>query len=197
MEFLVHSLHQFLFYTFSICPNWGVAVALTSLLLKLAQFPLQRLIYRHQQKLALLQPRLDELRLKWSSEPQRWFRESRDLKKSVGLKSHGMIFGTIIQGFLMITIFKALTTFAGFQRAKLAWIPNLANSDPLFILPLISALFIWLQVKTSRAASPIPSWLVPCLSFLFTFKLTAGVALYYCASGVLQLASQSALNRWG
>lgn len=79
------------------------------------------------------------------------------------------------------------------------WICNLADADPLYVLPLLMGITMFFQQKmTPTTGDPRQAKMMLVMPFIFTFmflNLPAGLVLYWTVSNVLQILQQWSMDR--
>lgn len=192
----MHWTREGLFLCHAVMPNWALALVLLTTLIRLLLFPLQVLSLREQAKLKALKPRLDRLQEMYKDDGRTLLRERSVLLREAGSRPWLALLTALVPLPIFISLYKTLSVSAELKAASLAWIPSLAATDPLFVLPLLAASLTWLQSRESRAANLSLAYLLPALSFFFLVTMPAGLALYSVTNSALQVLGQRVAERW-
>ena len=106
----------------------------------------------------------------------------------------------------------AVTTAASAQTAfaqQFLWIPNLASHDPLYVMPVLAALFQFLSQRMSipfgysKTADPQQATMnrmmqfMPLMIIVFYSNFAAGAVLYWAASAMFQAVQQYFITGFG
>ena len=190
-----------------------VAVAIVTLLTRLALTPLQLKQQATARKQQELRPKLEELQKKYKDDPQALLAEQRKL----GMNPMGGCLPLLIQFPLMIGLYQAIIrSLAGTPLQLLAlpqdiykWIPSfntliplksqflwldLAIPDPLYILPVLVVLTSWLYQKLitppavdAQAASMNKQMMLmmPLMTGFFSATYASGLAIYFLISNLV------------
>lgn len=190
----------------SFVKNWGLAVILLTLLVKILMNPLTIKSMKQMKEMQKLQPRLAELKEKYKNDKQRLNMETMQLFKTHKVNPMGGCLPMLLQMPIYIALYNVLNNsielyhapFVGFYR-------DLSAPDPYFILPILLGIAMLLQQKLTPSASADPAqkqmmMIMPVMFTSFMLFLPLGLVLYIfvnTATGVLQqFMSQRDLG-WG
>jgi len=176
-------------------PNWGVAVILLTLVIRLITFPLQYKSYASMKKLQVIQPELTKIREKFKDDPQRMQKESMELFKRSGANPLGGCLPLLLQMPVFFAFYKVLYGAVELVDAPfILWIQDLSNKDPYFVLPVLMTLVMFLQQKITpnTITDPVQKKVMLFMPVIFGFimkDLPSGLCLYIFVStlvGILQ-----------
>src|SRR5690554_3842065 len=176
-------------------PNWGVAVILLTLVIRLITFPLQYKSYASMKKLQVIQPELNKIREKFKDDPQRMQKESMELFKRSGANPLGGCLPLLLQMPVFFAFYKVLYGAVELVDAPfILWIQDLSNKDPYFVLPILMTLVMFLQQKITpnTITDPVQKKVMLFMPVIFGFimkDLPSGLCLYIFVStlvGILQ-----------
>jgi len=183
LKFLNHFVH-----------NWGLAIILLTLVVRLLVLPFNILSYRSMKKMQLIQPKLKILREKYKDDPAALNRETMNLMKNEKVNP----LGGCLPMFLQMPVFFALYQVLGqsvelYQAPFILWIKDLSSKDPYYVLPVLLGITLFVQHRiTPTTMDPqqakIMMWM-PLIFSVFTLGLPAGLTLYIFIStlfGVIQ-----------
>jgi YidC/Oxa1 family membrane protein insertase len=180
--------------------NWGVAIILLTLFIKLLTFyPTQRslLSAKKMQKLA---PKMAAIRKKYENDRQRQSVETMNLYKAHGVSPLGGCLPSLIQMPIWIALYSTLNYAVELYRAPFfAHIHDLTAPDPWKITPLVMGVVMFLQMKMSPASpdkqqQAIMAVMMPAMFTLFSLFLPAGLALYMLTSYLIGILQQLYVN---
>ena len=193
MDLLTSLIREGLYLCYTIIPNWGMAIVLLTIAIRVVLFPLQIFTLRQQEKMKQLKPQLDSLQERFKSDGRRLLAERSAILIENGARPWVTMLLTLIQLPLLISMFKAISDNPALQSASFVWIPNLAAADPTFILPILLSLACWLQYWGQNQEGTIGS-ILAIANFAFMVTMPAGVGLYSLANTALQLVSQRTIS---
>lgn len=177
-------------------PNYGVAIILLTLLIRLITFPLQYKSFKSMKKMQKIQPELNKLKEKFKDDPQRMQKETMELFKRAGANPLGGCFPLLLQMPIFFAFYKVLYAAVELVGAPFfGWIQDLSIKDPYFVLPVIMAVTMFLQQKLnpSTTADPTQQKIMMAMPLIFGFimkDLPSGLVLYICVSTIFGIIQQ-------
>jgi len=186
--------------------NWGLAIILLTLFIKLVTFlPTQKslLSAKKMQKLA---PKMNAIRKKYENDRQRQSVETMNLYKAHGVSPFGGCLPSLIQMPIWIALYSTLNYAVELYRAPfMLHIHDLTAKDPYYITPLLMGSVMFLQMRMSPSGADqqqqqMMSFMMPVMFTAFSLFLPAGLALYMLTSyliGILQQLYVNYLDRKG
>jgi YidC/Oxa1 family membrane protein insertase len=197
--------------------NWGLAIILMTIMIRLVLFPLNRrsqtAMARYQAVVKRMQPRIDELKKKHEKEPDKLRRAQAELMQKEGaMPPLGGCLPIFVQLPVFFGLFTAVrTSFDLRQQRFVGWITDLSKPDRLMRLdldtglpligtieylnvlpPLMVALWIGQQMVMPKPSDEQARQMQRMMMFM---PLVMGVFLYNYASGLsLYMITQSALG---
>jgi YidC/Oxa1 family membrane protein insertase len=177
-------------------PNYGIAIILLTLLVRLALFPLQYKSFKSMKKMQDIQPELGKIKEKFKDDPQRMQKETMELFKRAGANPLGGCLPLLLQMPVFLAFYRVLGSSVELVGAPfIAWIGDLSIKDPLYILPVLMGLSMFLNQKITPTTSTDPTqqkiMLLMPLVFGFIMKdLPAGLVLYIFISTLFGMIFQ-------
>ena len=180
--------------------NWGAAIILLTMSVKLAFFPLSAAGYRSMAKLRLVTPKLQRLREQHGNDRERMHQAMMDFYKTEKINPMGGCLPILVQIPVFISLYWVLLASVELRYAPFAlWIEDLSSPDPLYILPVMMAVSMFIQTKLSPPATdPIQQKVMQIMPFAFAvffFFFPAGLVLYSLVNNVLSIAQQWQITR--
>ncbi len=185
----------------TIYPNYGIAILLLTILIKIVFYPLTKRQFESMKAMQVIQPALKEIQKKYKGQPQQLQSEMMALYKREGVNPFSGCLPLLVQLPFLFALFMAINgpEFAamisqpGINPGLFSfWLPNLAQADKFLILPiLIGITMFWSQKMTITDPTQARiMMLMPVVMFFLFMKLPAGVLLYWAASQVISTAQQ-------
>src|SRR5438270_3270190 len=180
--------------------NWGVAIILLTVLIKLLFFPLSAASYKSMAKMKLITPRLTKIREMYANDRQKMNQAMMDLYKAEKINPLGGCLPMIVQIPVFIALYWVLSASVEMRGAPwLGWIHDLAAPDPLYILPVVMAVSMFIQTKLNPTPpDPVQAKVMQVMPFVFSiffFFFPAGLVLYWLVNNMLSIAQQSQIQR--
>ncbi len=183
----------------SVLGNWGAAILILTLLIKLAFYRLSAASYRSMAKMRSVQPKLQALKERYGDDRQRMNQALMDLYKTEKINPLGGCLPILVQIPFFIALYWVLLESVELRHASFLWVQDLSSKDPLFILPVLMGVSMFLQQKISPAPlDPVQQKVMMALPIVFTGFFAffpAGLVLYWLANNVLSIAQQWYITR--
>ena len=128
-------------------PSYGLAIILMTLVIKMLMYPLTVKQVKSMKGMQILQPKMKELQAKYKDKPEKLQQEMIKLYKETGVNPMAGCLPLVLQMPIFIIIFYGLRDFTFNGATSFLWLVDLAQPDPLYILPVLSALTTYYQQK--------------------------------------------------
>jgi YidC/Oxa1 family membrane protein insertase len=198
--FVAKPVFLLLNYLHGIFGNWGWAIVVTTILIRLALYPLTYKGMVSMNKLKELSPKIKELQKKYKGEPQKLNAHMMELYKKHGANPMGGCLPILLQVPIFFAIYRVLQNASELQSAPwILWIEDLSLKDPYFILPLLmGATMFWHQrITPTNFTDPMQEKIMKFLPLIFTFffvTFPAGLTLYWFVNNIFSIAQQYYVN---
>jgi len=180
--------------------NWGVAIILLTMLVKLTFFPLSAAGYRSMAKMKAVTPKLQRLREQHGNDRQRLNKAMMEFYKAEKINPMGGCLPILVQIPVFISLFWVLLASVELRYAPFVlWIQDLSSPDPYYVLPLMMGCSMFLQTKLNPTPTdPIQAkvmQILPIVFCVFFFFFPAGLVLYSLVNNSLSIAQQWQITR--
>jgi YidC/Oxa1 family membrane protein insertase len=184
--------------------NWGLAIIILTLIVKLLLFPIVNRQYRMMAPMRKLKPEMDKISAEYKDDMEKRQAATMELYRRHGINPAAQMMGCL-PVFLQMPVFFALYTSLStnvelyHQPFIWPWV-DLSARDPYFILPvLLSALMFVQQKLMPNTMDPqqakIMLYMMPLMMGMFMLFLPSGLCLYMLTNSALSIAQQQ-LNFW-
>ena len=176
--------------------NYGVAIILLTILLRLLMWPLTRKSYTSSIAMQKMQPEMQRIQKLYANDKPRMQMEMMNLYRTHKTSPMSGCLPLLIQIPIFFALYKALIISVNMRNAHFLWISDLAAYDPYFILPILMGVTMWLQqyLQSShqKAASPddpvaktnrMMKWMPILFTIMFAW-MPAGLVLYWTVSNI-------------
>jgi YidC/Oxa1 family membrane protein insertase len=185
---------------FSVVQNWGVAIILVTILIKLAFYKLTETSGRSMAKMRKIQPRMKALQERYKDDRQALSQAMMDLYKREKVNPAAGCLPILIQMPFFLAFYWVLLESVEMRQAPFAlWITDLSTRDPYFILPIIMGAAMLGQQKLNPApADPMQAKVMQIMPIVFTAFFAffpAGLVLYWVTNTLLSIAQQWHINK--
>ena len=180
--------------------NWGIAIILLTLIVKLAFFKLSAASYKSMAKMRKLQPKLASLKERYGDDKQQFSQEMMRMYQKEKVNPMGGCLPMLVQMPVFIALYWVLLESVEIRHEPFfGWIVDLSAKDPWFILPLIMGVSMWFQMRLNPAPpDPTQAKVMQMMPFFFTFMFMwfpAGLVLYWCSNNILSITQQFLITR--
>jgi len=180
--------------------NWGWAIILVTVFIKLAFYKLTETSGRSMAKMRKLQPRIKALQERFGEDRQGLSQAMMELWKREKVNPAAGCLPMLVQIPFFIAFYWVLLESVEMRQAPFAlWITDLSTRDPFFVLPLLMGAAMFLQQKLNPAPpDPIQAKVMQVLPVMFTVFFAffpAGLVLYWLTNSVLSIAQQYRINK--
>ena len=218
---------------------FAISIVLLTLIIRASLIPLTRKQLKSSRAMQELQPKLAALKTQYRDNPQGLMAAQQAIYKEHGVSPVSGCLPLLIQMPFLYALFFSFNTVLLAQGAeslthhltrinadiypflpKITVLPatqffwaNLAQPDPLKILPLLAAILTLIQLRMAMPLrkKPVPGqpsdptsqatqatqYLMPVMTFIFGLNFASGLALYWCISTGFSAVQQYFLNGWG
>ena len=183
--------------------NYGVAIILMTIIIKLIFWPLSQKSYRSMQQMKQLQPLMVKIREKYADDKEAMNREVMQLYKTYKVNPAGGCLPILVQLPVFIGLYKALLNSIELRHAPfisslpftdIPWLTDLASPDPFFITPLLMGATMLLQQKmTPTPGDPTQAKIMMLMPIIFTglfLTFPSGLVVYWLVNNVISIGQQ-------
>jgi YidC/Oxa1 family membrane protein insertase len=180
--------------------NWGVAIILLTVTIKILFFPLSAASYKSMAKMKLVTPRLTKLREQYGNDRQKMNQAMMELYKTEKINPLGGCFPILVQIPVFIALYWVLLAAIELRHAPFAlWITDLSALDPYYVLPILMTGTMVLQTKMNPVPpDPVQAQVMKFMPYVFSiffFFFPAGLVLYWLVNNILSIAQQWQIQR--
>ena len=181
--------------------NWGWAIVVMTIIIKMAFYPLNAAAARSMAKMKIVGPKLKALQEQYANDKQQLQMKMMELYKQEKINPLGGCLPILVQIPVFIALYWVLLSAVELRYAPwIGYIKDLSAPDPYFVLPVVYAITAYLQVKLSPTpiTDPVQARVMQIMpvafSVLFIF-FPSGLVLYWLVNNTLQIAQQWHVNR--
>ena len=188
---------KFLAYLFSLFKNFGVAIIVFAILLKLPFLPFQVVTRKRMKEYQKYQPTIQRIRMKYRQDARKQQEEIMKFHRDHNLSPATPMIGCLPLLFQMPILFALYRVLDGYlllyQVPFFGWLTDLSSKDPYYILPILMGLtMVWHQLISPMMDSKqrIAMLFMPVIvTYIFT-NLPAGLVLYWLTNNVLMIGEE-------
>ena len=180
--------------------NWGWAIVIFTILIKLALFPLSAKAYRSMANMRKLQPLMEDLKARYGDNRQKMSEEMMKMYKREKINPMGGCLPMLLQMPIFLALYWVLLESVELRHAPFTlWITDLSVKDPYFILPVIMSLTMWATMRMNPApsdptAAKMMQWMPWVFGLMFLW-FPAGLVLYWVVNNTFSMIQQFYITR--
>ncbi len=214
-EFITKPMFYLLDFLNSIVGNFGIAILIATVLVKLAVFPLANKSYASMSKMKKLQPEMAKLKELYPDDKMKQQQGMMELYKKEKVSPISGCLPVVVQIPVFFSLYKVILTSIELRHAPFfGWVHDLSAADPtnLFTLfglipwspphflilgvwPILMGVTMWVQMRLNPTPpDPVQASLFNWMPIMFTFMLgsfPAGLVIYWAWSNFLSILQQS------
>lgn len=224
-HFITRPMFWLLETLFALVGNFGVAILLITLIVKILFFPLANKSYASMAKMKIIQPKMKEIQEKYADDKQRQQQEMMNLYRTEKVNPVAGCLPVLLQIPVFFSLYKVLFVAIEMRHAPFfGWIHDLSAPDPtnvfnlfglinydpttlpvfghllhLGIWPLIMGVSMWVQMKMNpEPTDPVQKTMFAWMPVIFTFMLgsfPAGLVIYWTWNNLLSVAQQGLIMK--
>lgn len=180
--------------------NWGWAIIILTILIKLAFFQLSATSYKSMARMRKLQPRITALRERYAADKQRMNQAMMELYRQEKINPLGGCLPIVVQIPVFIALYWVLLESVELRQASfIGWLDDLSLHDPYFVLPVLMGITMLIQQKLNPTPpDPMQAKIMMALPFVFTFFFLffpSGLVLYWFVNNLLSIIQQWVITK--
>ncbi len=199
--FLAYPLLAIMKFFFSIVKNWGVAIILLTIFVRVLLYPLSLKQYHSMKAMQKLQPQLKSLKEKYKDDLKKFNQEQMNLFKTHKINPMGGCLPLLVQLPVFIALYSVLSnSIELFHSPFIGWIKDLSVKDQFYVLPVLMGIVMFIQQKMTPTAGMDPTQekimlFMPIIFTIIMINLPSGLTLYIFVSTLLGIVQQWVINR--
>ena len=180
--------------------SYGLAIILLTIIIKTLLYPLTAKQMQSMKAMQMLQPKMKKIQEKYRDNQQMMQQKIAELYQNSGVNPLAGCLPMLIQMPILMAMYYVLFSFDyGGAEPSFLWLPSLSKTDPLYILPFLSALTTYLQQKISMTEATQQTKVLMVVLPLFiggiSLNFPAGLVLYWVTMNVVQIVQQKWLYK--
>jgi YidC/Oxa1 family membrane protein insertase len=196
--FLARGLIRLLRFIYDFIGNWGLAIILLTLMVKLVLYPLTAKSFQSMAKMRLLKPEMDRINELYGEDREKKGAAIMELYKKHQINPLAGCLPSLLQMPVWVALYQSLSTNIELYHAPfVGYWTDLSSPDQYLVLPLIVGLLMFVQQRMTPSTmdpmqAKIMMYMMPIMITAFMLFLPAGLCLYMVTNSTLGIAQQ----RW-
>lgn len=210
----VHLLESVLGFLASATGNLGIAIIIFTIGVKTLLLPLTVQATRSSKAMQELQPKIKELQKKHAKDRQRLTQETMALYQQYHVNPMAGCLPMLLQIPIFLGVYQSILHLSqggatSAYSTSFLWVSDLATPDKFHILPILAAVFQFVQTKMMRpqgqekSTDPQQAMMNQLMNFmplsviLFGWNFAAGPVLYWVTQSIFSVVQQWIITGWG
>jgi YidC/Oxa1 family membrane protein insertase len=199
--FLAIPLLQTLIFLHGFVKNYGVAIILLTVIIKIITYPLTKKSMVSMKKMQKFQPQIQKIKEKYKGDAQKINAATMELYKKEGINPMGGCLPMFLQIPIFFALYKSLMVAIELKNEPFfGWITDMSMKDPYYITPILMGITMFLQQKLSPSAGTddFQKKLFLAMPLVFTFlflNFPAGLVIYWLTNNILSIVQQIMINK--
>ena len=202
-DIIAKPLNQFLNFLYGYVGNYGIAIIILTLIIKILFWPLSHKSYKSMEQMKKLQPMMAKIREKYADDREKMNSEIMQLYKTYKVNPAGGCVPMLLQIPVFFALYQALLGAIELRHAAfiphlpftdMVWLADLSAKDPYYITPLVMGATMFLQQRMSPPmGDPMQAKIMMFMPVIFTFlflNFPAGLVVYWLVNNMLSIAQQ-------
>ena len=209
---------------YKVVRNWGVAIIIMTILLKLVMFPLSKKQSMGTLKMQELQPKMQAIQAKYKDDQQKMQMETQKLYQQAGYNPASGCLPMLFQFLILFAMYDLFNNYFEFRGAMFipGWIPDLSTGDSVYTITKFSIPLLGNQIRIlpviyvasqllfgkitqnggmtaangqNAATMKFMAYGMPIMFFFLFYNAPAGLILYWTISNFFQMGQQIIINK--
>lgn len=203
-KYFVYPMSQFITYFAGLTGNYGLAIIIVTVIIRLILLPLNVKQLKSSQAMQEIQPKMKELQEKYASKDaktqQKLQEETMKLFQEHGVNPLAGCLPILIQMPILVAIYQAIMRTEEIRHQSFLWF-QLGSPD--YVLPIIAGAATFLQQKLMMAGSPanqnpqmtVMLYVMPIMITVMAFFFPSALALYWVVGNIFMVAQTLLIRR--
>lgn len=177
--------------------SYGIAIILMTILVKVLLYPLTAKQVRSMKAMQELQPALKKLQKDYKNNPQLLQQKMAELYKESGVNPLAGCLPLLIQMPILMGVYYSLYGYQYAGDPTFLWLNSLSETDPTYVLPVLSALTTYIQQKQTMSnrggdnqQMKMMSYIMPVFIGWISLNFPAGLVVYWVTMNLCQIVQQ-------
>lgn len=175
--------------------SYGLGIIIMTILVRIAILPLTVKQYKSSMEMQKLQPEMVKIREKYKDNAQKMQEEMMKLYQKHGVNPMAGCLPILIQMPILIAFYSAISRSPEIKGASFLWL-QLAHADPYYILPVLAALFTYIQMRVMNSINPaqmnnpqirMMNNIMPFFILFMAISLPSALSLYWVVGNLFSI----------
>lgn len=179
--------------------SYGWVLVLFGIAVRLVLWPLNQSAMRTSMRMQRIQPQLTAVQAKYRANPEKQREEIMRVYREHGMTPFSPLMGCLPMLLPMPVLFALFFVFQNtieFRGVPFLWLPDISQSDPLYIIPIVMGLSMyllsWIGMKNAppNPQAKMMGYVLPVMMTVLFWRFASGLNLYYTVQNIAALPQQ-------
>lgn len=184
--------------------SYGWVLVLFGIIVRVVLWPLNQSAMRTSMRMQRIQPQLTAVQQKYRSNPEKQREEIMRVYREHGMTPFSPVVGCLPMLLPMPVLFALFFVFQNtieFRGVPFLWLPDISQSDPLYIIPVVMGLSMyllsWIGMKNAppNPQAKMMGYVLPVMMTVLFWRFASGLNLYYTVQNIAALPQQWLIAR--
>jgi YidC/Oxa1 family membrane protein insertase len=182
--------------------NWGIAIIVMTIALKLVLFPLTWKSIKSSIEMRKLRPEIDLINKRFEGDMQAKNLAMMELWKKHGVSPFGGCLPQLVQMPVWFAMYTTLQTAVQMYHTHFLWFPDLSAPDKYYVMPVLLGLTNIVQMRIvpqqpgmDPMQQKMMNWMMPGIFFVMMLFLPAALGVYMMTNGLLNITQQLIIEK--
>ena len=177
--------------------SYGLAIILMTIVVKIALYPLTAKQIRSMKAMQEIQPAMKKIQKDYKNNPQLMQQKMAELYRDAGVNPLAGCLPLLFQMPILMGVYYSLYGFNYSGDPGFMWLSSLSDPDPLYVLPILSALTTYISQKQSMSNNSNDNqqmkmimYIMPLFIGWISLNFPSGLFVYWVTMNVVQIVQQ-------
>ncbi|MBI0107097.1 membrane protein insertase YidC [Lactobacillus sp. W8089] len=197
-HYVLYQFSRFILWLASLVKNsYGWAIVLFTIIVRIILLPINWWQIRSMNKQMQVQPQMKALQEKYSAKDmetqQKLQAETKKLYAEAGINPIAGCLPLLIQLPVMWALYQAIYRTTELRNGHFLWM-ELGKPDPIYILPILAAIFTFLSTWIANLSQPeqpqatkVMMWIMPIMILIPAITISSAISVYWVVSNAFQV----------
>lgn len=195
IEFLIQIL---VFFHDNVYPNYGVAIILLTIVVRIAMSPLTFTQIRAQSQIQKIQPQINKIREKYKGDREKMNKEIMGIYRENKINPLSGCLPLLLQLPVIFALYMMIQKYAPINVESFLWLNELGKPDPYYILVILFVVtsFITQQMTITEPSQKFINYIMPIAMGILFIRFPAALFIYFDTSNIWQLGERFIIKRF-
>lgn len=182
----------------TIVGNYGLAIIIFTVILKLLMFPLYAKQTRSLEEMQQIQPEIEKIQKKYKDDKEKQNEELVKLYQERGINPAAGCLPMVLTLIIIFPLYRAIYAL-DLSQTSFLWIKNLAEPDILLVIingiATLGQTYLTTKLSGNTMQNTMTMWMMPIMIIAISFRFPAGVLVYWITQTIMTILQQLLMQK--